>query len=226
MRERRVPTWKATVAVLIALICDAVIGFGGAELLWATGTATVATAPTSTFVIVIIGTALLVVCRHGILGQGALRRATRNGVLVGDLLLAGAIALAWQISGDYFLGWVTSYVALLLLVTGIFELFGAAAGQSRDSKSGLAWSDFIRFFVLLAGVGGLVATSDIHGWNLAIINTVLLTAACGIGLGILGRFILFRSTRRGQPTDVIERPVTRAGQPALLSGGRGDEAKR
>ncbi|MBT2483978.1 MULTISPECIES: hypothetical protein [unclassified Microbacterium] len=184
---------RVIVSVIGALACDVIIAFGGARLLWESGVTSVADAPTMSYVIVVLASAFLVIVRYAVLGLSRGRPAVIECVLVGDVVLTAAVALLWQIQNAYFLGWVVSYCSALLLVMGIFELFGVAAGRARTTVRNVVVADFIRFFVILSAGAGFVVTSTIHQWNLPILNVSLLTAAVGVGIGVVGRAVLFRS---------------------------------
>lgn len=200
---------RAFIGVIGALICDGIIAFGGAWLLWETGVTSVADAPTMTYVIVVLATAFLVLIRYAILGRGRRRAAAVEWVLLGDVVLTALLAAIWLVDSNYYIGWIACYCSILLLVMGIFELFGVAAGRATVDIKNVVRADFIRFFVVIGAVGGLAATTGVHYWSLSILNAALLTAATGIGIGVVGRVVLFRG-RTETSQEIVEsaKPAT------------------
>lgn len=212
---------SAGARILGVLVCDVLAAVLPAYLLWETGVTNVAAGPASTFVLVIVVVALMVVFRAAVVARGNPR--DQLFVSWGHTALLGAVVVTWQITDSYYVGWQAAYASSLLAVGSIFGLLGAIAdlprapgGQTRTNAS--LSSSLRQLLLMTVAVLGVIITSSIHEWKPEILNPVFLTMAVGIGAGLVGRAVTFGSGSRPASAASLAEARDAGGPPPSFEG--------
>jgi hypothetical protein len=192
MRHRRLRL-PIRAAIILALDATAV-GFGG-WLLWSTGGTTVVSGTIAARIEVVCGVALLFAARSATLRfdrpDVAARITIERIVLIAHTLLLAGLITAWHVSDLYFIGWLSTYAALMLLVACALQLlvdltsgrnFGRESRRTPVLVRRLIALETGRIIVGLAAAAGIALTAPVHAWNSQIINVVMVLSALSIGL--------------------------------------------
>lgn len=188
--------WRALVAVL----CDLVIAGGGASILWFGGNATIADAHVLNYVVFVLTITVMLVFRHLAIGRRGLMAASLAEVRIdrvvtlADLALLSAIGGAWFVTGDYFLGWIAVFSALMLLLgTALQLMLDLLSGRNSQAQergdagigSRVLTLEVCRIVLGVVTLTVIIVGAEIHGWNPAILNLTVLLAAVSMGLSTL-----------------------------------------
>jgi hypothetical protein len=197
------PATIARVAGAVAI--DAVLVGACATILWLNGGESVVAGPIGglgLFEIVAAGSlcARCLVIRSAAPQRRPVDIRAEQWVSALDLLLFACVITAWLVSGLYFLGWVATLAAILLLLGNNFQLmvdvttgrnWRARAVSHTISAHRFASLELNRVVGGAGGVVGLVLTAPIHEWQSLLLNplALLVTVAMGasVALGNLAR---------------------------------------
>lgn len=194
--KRPAIAWRA----LVTILCDLVIGGGGAALLWFGGNTTIADGHFLNYVVFVLAVTVLLIFRHLATGRRGFAAASVAEVRVdqivtfADLALLAAICGAWMATGDYFLGWIAVFSAIvLLLATALQLMLDVLSGrnslaQEREGSlfgSRILALEVFRIALGVAALAVIVVGAEIHEWNPAILNLTVLLAVVPMGLSTL-----------------------------------------
>lgn len=198
-----------------APVVDAATCLVGGMILWLNGGQTVATGPIIGLGAFTAALAGLLCIRFLLIHAPASSRRTvdihiERCVVSIDLIALAALTIAWFESNSYFIGWLATLGAVLLLLGNSFQLLvDVTTGRNwrpRASRRPLSVHRFASLEIhrLIIGAGALAAlivTAPVHGWQAALLNPLTFLIGTAMGLSIA----LGHAIRRAVNTSVAER---------------------
>jgi hypothetical protein len=189
------------------LLCDVAVVAGGAWGMWTSGVTNVVDGPVLEQSAVVLAMALVLVIRHLVSGRDTMAANTVMGLTVDRLLaiahatLLAGVAVWWRISGEYYLGWLLTFAALVVIVgTALQLLVDVVTGRNArvDSRQErllarrLTAVESWRIGLGLLGLAALVLSTPIHWWSPMVINLTIILIAIAVGISMLVRLGLRR----------------------------------
>lgn len=187
-----------------AVLCDLAIVFGGAGLLWTNGQSTAVDGPLLPQLGVILGTALVLLVRRSAIGQTEMFAVNTTTVMVNRVLvIAQPLCLIvgitlWKLLDEYYIGWLTTYGAVVLVLGTTFQLLADVTSGRNLAASKSAYFDrgerlvarrlyqleSWRIGAAVLGVAIFGLSTPIHEWDAQIVNPLIAILALAMGLGI------------------------------------------
>lgn len=182
--------------IVPAAAADIALATSGPLILWHNGGETVLSGPAAGIVLFCATLVLLLVVRAGLTGRLAqfspppLGTGGELTLVVIDIAgLVGSCAW-WLLSGDYLIGWISLYCAVLVGVTSPLQLLAdllvgrnEVAGRRADRGS-----LFLSAARVVAGVTAVVVialTAAVHEWGSAVLNPLILLVLIALGVSSL-----------------------------------------
>lgn len=182
----------------VIALCDLAVVAVGAWVLWNSSATSVVSGPVEDKLLVVLAIALMLTMRHTVSRSTdslLVTARTARAVLWVDLLLAASGVVAWQISGIYYMGWLTTFALMFfilgagleLLVDVVTSRYRASASDRRPSFA----TEFTRLIVMLGAAVGFTVMSPMHAWDVGFINPLVLMMCVAIGLSVVPAALAF-----------------------------------
>lgn len=207
---------RPAILAVATVLTDAATVFVGAFVLWSAGGLTVVSGPTWSFALC----GIVLACGFAVSGHLGRRSASAPSAefvltvsvsAIRLVVLAGAV-VAWSATGDYFLGWVTLFAAVVLFVTSTWSVLGdvLSSGGPRTGRGRVVRRlrlmparATIRVVGVVAGALAVVLLQPIHVWELAILSPLLVivtgSVLLAVALRAAGRSAAARTEIEGTP---------------------------
>jgi hypothetical protein len=204
-----------SIAGIIA--CDALAAFAGARLLWGASATSVVDGPRSTFLLVIAVTAALMIFRQTLSALATYRGSrpdksfTPALIAIGQMTMIAVCVVVWHVQDLYYMGWQAAYASMLVGVLSIFGLLDTATlAESTPAAAERFRQAAWRAAALVAAVAGVIATGSVHEWSSNVLNTVALTIAVGLGVGLVARAALVHRASGSDHSPASDAPADSA----------------
>lgn len=185
-------------SALIAL-CDLAVVTAGAWILWSSSATSVVSGPAEDNLFFILVTALTLSVRHTVSRSADsvhVRSHMARVTLVTDLFLAAALFIAWQATGIYYLGWLTTFALMFFVIGTGFQLLvdvvtsrnrkvSGSQNAPRSRKKVSFATELTRLVGIVGAVIGFAYMSPVHGWDIAFINPLIMMLVVAIGLSVV-----------------------------------------
>lgn len=179
----------------VIALCDLTAVAVGAWVLWNSSATSVVSGPLEDKMLFVLATALILTVRHTVSRSTdpfIVTARTARTVLFVDLLLAAAGVVAWQLTGIYYVGWITTFALVFFTVgTGFELLVDVVTSRHRSSGRASFATELTRLAVMVGSGVGFTLMAPIHGWDIAFINPLMMMIALAIGLSVVPAALAF-----------------------------------
>lgn len=183
----------------VIVFCDLAAVTAGAWILWNSSATSVMSGPVEDKVLFVLLVALLMCIRHTVSRRTdsmQVKTHVARITLVTDLFLVAASLIAWQATGVYYLGWLTTFALMFFIIgTGFQLLVDVVTSRNRSvtTREGARRSQrkvtFATELIRIAGVAGALIgfayVSLVHGWDIGFINPLVMILAVAIGMSVI-----------------------------------------
>jgi hypothetical protein len=185
----------------VIAICDLAVVTAGAWVLWNSSETSVVSGPLEDKMLFVLVTALLLTVRHTVSRSTnplLVRSRTAWTVLVVELLLAAAGVTAWQLTGIYYVGWITTFALMFFIIgTGFELLVDIVTSRYRSSGRASFATELTRLAVVIGAAAGFTLMAPVHAWDIAFIHPLLLMICSAIGLSVVPAALAFTGVLTG-----------------------------
>lgn len=179
----------------VIAICDLAVVAAGAWVLWNSSETSVVSGPLDAKLLFVLAIALMLTVRHTVSRSTdplLVRSRTARTVLVVELLLAAAGVTAWQLTGIYYVGWITTFALMFFIIgTGFELLVDIVTSRYRSSGRASFATELTRLAVVIGAAVGFTLMAPVHAWDIAFINPLILMICLAIGLSVVPAALAF-----------------------------------
>lgn len=178
------------VAGTVAALLDAAVVVGCASILWNGGGSTVVDGSWVSQAGCLLLASSLLLIRLAL----SLSIAVERVVVAIDIAVLAALVSAWGLSSRYFVGWLATYGALVLLLASLWHLLAILVTRHRvDGADGTVAA--LRAGCVAVALVALVVVSPIHAWSPRILSGLVVLISGAVFFAFVLR-IWIRALRR------------------------------
>lgn len=179
-------------AGIVAALMDAGVVVGCASILWNGGGATVVDGSWASQAGCLMLASSLLLIRVALAVSSAVERV----VVAIDIAVLAALVSAWGLSSSYFVGWLATYGALVLLLASLWHLLAILVTRRRVDETGRSVAA-LRAGCIAGALVALVVVSPIHGWSPRILSGLVVLISGAVLLAFVLRIWIAALRRTG-----------------------------
>ncbi|MFB9713336.1 hypothetical protein [Arthrobacter methylotrophus] len=203
------PHTKERASLAAVVVLDVAVVFFGAYLLWIFAGDTVVSGPLLGRAACFVVCTVLLAVRARFSAAAASRDKLHSKhrflqafvILLSHITLGTALLVAWNITGNYLLGWFACFGSIFL-ATGSWWQMTAVVATERSLPLLV-----IRMVGITAGIIGVILTHPIHTWGPSIIESVVVLLSSGIFLSTIVLYWLRALLPDKRPQQADIRPL-------------------